>query len=346
MNINNETYILDISLITPFTQDIRDSKNFFDQHNNFNQTNKKENSTCLQCADEVIDAGFDKRYGVKLSRFSKLALITADAIFQNKKIDFKNVDLNKMGIFLGNNFAGWDYVENQIYDLHTKSMNAINPYVATAWFPAAAQGEISINSKIYGHSKTFACDSLSAVLAIEYACDLLNQNKLDYALAGGAESLISPTLISALNGMNITSNQHKPSEAACLLLLTQQKEQQSKALAKIILIKKGRRLKKLLGDTINQLKLSAIDFFILPAYDKNNKKQSQLIEKEKNIVREFLKNKNNVDTPSNVFGETSGCNSALQIASAVKFLNHEIKTIVVVSRDYAKNQYVCSFLEK
>lgn len=105
--------------------------------------------------------------------------------------------LQDFGILLGNSAGGWSYVEPQLDDIYVGNHENLSPYVATAWFPTAAQGEISIQYKISGYSKTFSADSLSAGYALDHAIYLMNNDYLPGAFVGAMESPLSPLVYNA-----------------------------------------------------------------------------------------------------------------------------------------------------
>jgi 3-oxoacyl-(acyl-carrier-protein) synthase len=177
---------------------------------------------CRCVSQESWDHVVNSRYGRRLDRFSKLALVAAQQCLDHSpSVDqLANGSKNRTGIVIGNNFGGWGYVEPQMEGLYAEGMDSINPYVATAWFPAAAQGEISIRFGLRGHSKTFSADRLSAGVALEYSRLLLGDGTLDWVLVGGAEAPDSLPVLDAMYDEGLVSQTIPAGEAACLLLLS------------------------------------------------------------------------------------------------------------------------------
>lgn len=130
------------------------------------------------------------RESKKLDRFTLLAYVCALRAMKDAGLVSAS-DKNGMGMVLGNSTGGWEYVEPQMYPLYA-SRQAVNPYVATAWFPTAPQGEISIRAKISGYSKTLSAGELSSGFALDHASRCIRMGRMDFALAGGAESPLSP----------------------------------------------------------------------------------------------------------------------------------------------------------
>lgn len=128
----------------------------------------------------------------KLDRFSVMALMATENALKDAHIDTTKEDTLRMGVFLGNALGGWLYAETELRDLYVEGRDGVSPYMASAWFPAAPQGQVSIYYKIKGYSKTVIADKASALMAINHAAKMVGKGKLKYALAGGTEAPVTP----------------------------------------------------------------------------------------------------------------------------------------------------------
>ena len=128
----------------------------------------------------------------KIDAFSHMALIASEMSLQDAGIDIKKEDPNLIGIFLGNAIGGWLYAETELRDLYIEGREGVSPYMASAWFPAAPQGQVSIYYGIKGFSKTIVADRAGSLEAIAYARKTLNKDKLNMILAGGMEAPVTP----------------------------------------------------------------------------------------------------------------------------------------------------------
>src|SRR5512136_2112717 len=146
----------------------------------------------------------------KIDAFSHMALIAAEMALIDAGIDIKKEDPNLIGIFLGNAIGGWLYAETELRDLYIEGREGVSPYMASAWFPAAPQGQVSIYYGIKGFSKTVVADRASSLMAIGYARDTLVKGKLHMILAGGMEAPVSPYALLCCNtyGMISCDNEH------------------------------------------------------------------------------------------------------------------------------------------
>jgi len=146
----------------------------------------------------------------KIDAFSHMALIASELALQDAKIDIKKEDPNLIGIFLGNAIGGWLYAETELRDLYIEGREGVSPYMASAWFPAAPQGQVSIYYGIKGFSKTVVADRASSIEAIGYARKTLSKGKLNMILGGGMEAPVTPYALLCCNtyGGLSTDNAH------------------------------------------------------------------------------------------------------------------------------------------
>jgi 3-oxoacyl-[acyl-carrier-protein] synthase II len=133
---------------------------------------------------------FKKRTIKKCDDFSIYSLLAVHEALEDAKLDLETIDRDRIGIYVGNNSGGWNAAETGLKDLHQKGTRFVSPYLASNWFPAAAQGHLSIHFNLRGYSKTIAADMASSNVAIGNAYRILRNGKADYMVAGGAENLM------------------------------------------------------------------------------------------------------------------------------------------------------------
>lgn len=150
----------------------------------------------------------------KIDVFSHMTLVAAELALEDAGIDIKKEDPNLIGIFLGNALGGWLYAERELRDLYIEGREGVSPYLASAWFPAAPQGQVSIYYGIKGFSKTVVADRASSLQAIGYAAKVLGKDKLNMILAGGMEAPVTPYALLCCNTYgNISGDNEHPEDA-------------------------------------------------------------------------------------------------------------------------------------
>jgi 3-oxoacyl-(acyl-carrier-protein) synthase len=152
----------------------------------------------------------------KIDAFSHMALIASEMALQDAGIDITHEDPALVGIFLGNAIGGWLYAETELRDLYLEGRQGVSPYMASAWFPAAPQGQVSIYYGIKGFSKTVVSDRASSLMALGYARKVLYKNKLNMILGGGMEAPVTPYALLCCNTYGaLSKNNNEPEHAYC-----------------------------------------------------------------------------------------------------------------------------------
>jgi 3-oxoacyl-(acyl-carrier-protein) synthase len=124
----------------------------------------------------------------RIDRFSAVAhLAVADALSAVADPPARE----RIGVFLANTRAGWAYGEPELALLVDDGPAAMHAYQATAWFPAAAQGEVTIALDLRGCAKTTAGRAGGFGEALWLARDALERDAVDLAVVGAAESLVN-----------------------------------------------------------------------------------------------------------------------------------------------------------
>ncbi|MBN1869607.1 MAG: beta-ketoacyl-[acyl-carrier-protein] synthase family protein [Candidatus Omnitrophica bacterium] len=128
----------------------------------------------------------------KIDMFSHMGLVGTELALQDAGLDLEKENLDRAGIFMGNALGGWLFAETELRDLYIEGREGVSPFAASAWFPAAPQGQISIKYKMKGYSKTVVADRASSLQAIAYGARTLNRGKNDFIVAGGMEAPVTP----------------------------------------------------------------------------------------------------------------------------------------------------------
>ena len=150
----------------------------------------------------------------KIDLFSHMALVASEMCLQDAKINLSDEDLKRVGIFMGNALGGWLYAETELRDMYREGREGVSPFMASAWFPAAPQGQISIHYGIKGFSKTIVADRASSLMAIGYAARTIIRGKCDVILAGGMEAPVTPyALLCCVTSGMLSKNNANPGTA-------------------------------------------------------------------------------------------------------------------------------------
>jgi len=135
----------------------------------------------------------------KIDVFSHMALVASEQALKDANINLEDTDKDRFGVFMGNAIGGWLFAETELRDMYIEGREGISPYMASAWFPAAPQGQVTIYYGFKGYSKTVVADRASSALSIWYASKIISQDKNEFVLAGGMEAPITPYALLSAN---------------------------------------------------------------------------------------------------------------------------------------------------
>lgn len=197
----------------PFWANIKAGRNFVKEITRFDAS-RYPSHIAGQIDDLDAYTHVSERLLKKIDAFSHMTLIASEMALQDAGIDIQKEDPNLVGIFLGNALGGWLYAETELRDLYREGREGVSPYMASAWFPAAPQGQVSIYYGIKGFSKTIVSDRASSLMAIGYARKTLSKDKLNLILAGGMEAPVTPYALLCCNTYGcLSKNNANPQDA-------------------------------------------------------------------------------------------------------------------------------------
>ncbi|MFD6418205.1 beta-ketoacyl-[acyl-carrier-protein] synthase family protein [Streptomyces sp. NPDC060194] len=133
------------------------------------------------------------RFVKRTDRFTHLAVhAVRQALAEAGLTVGEDVPAERTGVMVGNVLGGWEFAERELRSLWTDGPRSVSPYQATAWFPAAPQGNICIDQGVKGPARTFVADRASGAYALIGAAQLLQRDQADMVIAGGVEAPLSP----------------------------------------------------------------------------------------------------------------------------------------------------------
>ncbi len=121
------------------------------------------------------------------TRVGAISIYCANESIVNSKLDWENIDKDRVGVYLGITEHGNVETENEIHDLYQNDLNTEfwshhhNPRTV-ANNPA---GEVTLNLSITGPHYTIGAACAAGNLGIIQACQMLQLEEVDVALAGG-----------------------------------------------------------------------------------------------------------------------------------------------------------------
>ncbi|MFJ2110817.1 beta-ketoacyl-[acyl-carrier-protein] synthase family protein [Streptomyces sp. NPDC087850] len=173
------------------------------------------------CAVEGPPAGLDLDEAVggrsvwRMARFVKLALIAARQAVDDAGLSPGDWDGGRVGVVLGVGVGGVSVLVDNALRLHAEGPQAVSPLLVPMMIPNAAAGEVAIALGARGPSLAPATACASGATAIALARDLLVSGACDVVVAGGAESVLTPLVLTAFARMGALSTRTgDPAEAS------------------------------------------------------------------------------------------------------------------------------------
>jgi hypothetical protein len=104
----------------------------------------------------------------------------------------------RLALSIANCYGGWTFCDPQVERLVRQGPSRVSAYLSVAWFPAAAQGRITIGNQLKVPALTFSTEFYAFHDAMRVCRFWLSRGLCDVALAGAAETVGSPFLSAAL----------------------------------------------------------------------------------------------------------------------------------------------------
>lgn len=112
-----------------------------------------------------FDCLLNRRQLMKISTATQIALAMFKYFSINDKLCELDCDPTNTPIVICNRYANWDYVADTMSSCIENTMDGVNSYVATAWFPATIQGYLTIENSNVGEGITISTKDTGLISA-------------------------------------------------------------------------------------------------------------------------------------------------------------------------------------
>jgi 3-oxoacyl-[acyl-carrier-protein] synthase II len=149
-----------------------------------------------------------------LDRGSQMALRAAESAAAAAGLVAGSFDPERLGIYWGSGMGGAATFEatcRTIYADHRR----IRPTSVVTGMPNAPLAELALRYGARGAALGFACACASAAVAVGEAVRALRDGRLDVAIVGGSEALLTPGVIGAWQAMRVLAPVAGNGENAC-----------------------------------------------------------------------------------------------------------------------------------
>ncbi|MFL6660692.1 MAG: beta-ketoacyl-[acyl-carrier-protein] synthase family protein [Rhizobacter sp.] len=137
-----------------------------------------------------------------LDRGTAMAIGAADSAMAAAGLTPGGVDPERLGVYWGSGMGGATTFEATCRALYAEQRR-IRPTTIVSTMPNAPVAELALRWQARGAALAYACACASAAVAIGEALIAIRAGRIDVAIAGGSESLLSPGVVGAWQAMRV-----------------------------------------------------------------------------------------------------------------------------------------------
>ncbi|MBD8007498.1 beta-ketoacyl-ACP synthase II [Bacillus norwichensis] len=162
-------------------------------------------------ADEILGRQTARR----LDRFSQFALAAADQAWSDSELDLDQIDIERLGVYVGSGIGGIETLIENIDILRQKGPRRVSPTLVPAMMSNAAAAQISIKWNAMGPSLSPVSACAIGNTAIGEAFRLIRLGEADAVFAGGTEAAITDLSIASFsNATALSTRNNDPTKAS------------------------------------------------------------------------------------------------------------------------------------
>ena len=171
----------------------------------------------VQIAGEVPDFDpvqfIDKKEVKRMDRYTQFALAATKLAIEDAKLDVKQIDGDRAGVFIGSGIGGMETLHSQYEKLFTKGASRISPFFIPMMIANMAAGNVAIAFGLRGACECIVTACASGTNAIGDAFRAIERGEADIMFAGGSEAAISPAGVSGFAAMKALCADHNDDPA-------------------------------------------------------------------------------------------------------------------------------------
>jgi len=161
--------------------------------------------------DMPLDTLLDPRVLRQTDRFVHFGLIAAEAALSAAGNPHRTVPSDRMGVVLGNAVGGLGTFREGTRTL--ADGGRLSPFFVPAFIPNMAAARIAMAFQIHGMNLTVSTACAAGTDAIGIAYDMIRNGRADVVIAGGAEALFIPEMVTGLLQTRALSAVANPNDA-------------------------------------------------------------------------------------------------------------------------------------
>lgn len=155
-----------------------------------------------------------KKEAKRTQLFIAYAVAASRMALENSGLTIDKTNENRIGVLTGCGLGGLELLEKTTVILQKKGPQRVTPFYIPMFIGNMAPGMISIYLGAKGPNSSIATACASGTHAIGDAFKIVKRGAADAMIAGGVESVITPTCIAGFNAMKALSVRNDPPEKA------------------------------------------------------------------------------------------------------------------------------------
>ena len=137
------------------------------------------------------DRYLDRRESRRMARFSQLAVAAAEEALRHAAITRDNIDLDRVGVYLGNGNGGFPTIDEGMRVLVARGGMRLSPFFFPMALPNMAAANVSRYFAARGPSSTIVTACAASTQSIGDAAEVIRRGAADVMITGGTEAGIS-----------------------------------------------------------------------------------------------------------------------------------------------------------
>ena len=157
----------------------------------------------------------DKKEAAHMDRNCQFALAAAKEAMEQSGLMESGIDPFRVGTFISSGIGGLQVFETEHEKLLNKGSRRVSPFAIPMMIANMATAHVSMAFGLKGESYAPVSACASGTQAVGEAMRAIRHGYLDAAVAGGAESCITPVAIAGFSNMHALSLEQDPEQACC-----------------------------------------------------------------------------------------------------------------------------------
>ncbi len=155
-----------------------------------------------------------KKDANRSTAFITYAIAAARMAVEDAGIVINDANSHRVGVFTGCGLGGLAFLEETNHIIETKGPRRVSPFFIPMMIGNMAAGMISIHFSARGPNASMATACAAGTHAVGDSFKIIQSGRADAMIAGGVESVVTPTCIAGFNAMKALSTRNEEPEKA------------------------------------------------------------------------------------------------------------------------------------